>query len=334
MAGELRRLLTAILFILFLLGPILKQSELMDESLATLAALRLKQYDINDKTEVSSTNPSGVKSDDTVSSIVTQNKAKRFTSGIKVNQGNVTDLCSVPKVGIRIGNQYIGKKKIVSNYDRRQLSGNFSLNVQTLLTNQNVIVHYMNKSYIPNFQTIPKHLPDENYKERKNIVTHIVIHFASNVTQNVNHPYDINVIYDNFKRYGVSAHYVLDRQGRIFEFVPEDKVAYHAGKGSLRDFPHYKDKLNEYSIAIELMGIGTKDEMLPMISEERYEKIPTEHIGFTESQYDTLNSMLEDLTMRYLGVKRNRIYIIGHEHYAPGRKTDPGSLFDWSKIGL
>lgn len=31
-------------------------------------------------------------------------------------------------------------------------------------------------------------------------------------------------------------------------------------------------------------------------------------------------------------VKRNRKHVLGHDEYAPGRKTDPGELFDWERL--
>ena len=56
------------------------------------------------------------------------------------------------------------------------------------------------------------------------------------------------------------------------------------------------------------------------------------HIGYTEAQYKSLSLLLDDILARNKKMKRDRNHIIGHDEYAPARKTDPGSLFDWSKI--
>jgi N-acetyl-anhydromuramyl-L-alanine amidase AmpD len=90
--------------------------------------------------------------------------------------------------------------------------------------------------------------------------------------------------------------------------------------------------LNKYSIGIELMAIGTEAEMAPMMSVEHYKKIPKEHIGYTEAQYGALNLLLDDILTRNKKIKRDREHIIGHDEYAPERKTDPGSLFEWVKV--
>ena len=53
------------------------------------------------------------------------------------------------------------------------------------------------------------------------------------------------------KESGVSTNYVIG-QWRVYSFVPENRVAYHAGKGSLSEVPEYNDRLNYYSIGIEV----------------------------------------------------------------------------------
>lgn len=191
-----------------------------------------------------------------------------------------------------------------------------------------------NDNYNPNFQRIKKPLPQSNSEERKEAVTHVVLHFSSYASVDPTNPYQVDKVFNLFKEYGVSAHYLIDRDGTIYELVHESRVAYHAGKGTLEKFPDYKDKLNHYSIGIELLAIGTKDEMLPMMSENTYNKIDKKHIGFTEAQYESVRKILKDLEKRYPHFKRNRNHIVGHDEYAKGRKTDPGSLFNWSKLGF
>jgi len=59
-----------------------------------------------------------------------------------------------------------------------------------------------------------------------------------------------------------------------------------------------------------------------------------ENIGFTEKQYASLQALLAEIYARHPDVKPDRRHVVGHSDYAPGRRTDPGELFDWSKIDL
>lgn len=176
-------------------------------------------------------------------------------------------------------------------------------------------------------------LPSSNSEERVEKTTHVVLHFTSNALNNPKNPYLIEDTYNIFKDYGVSAHYVIDRGGKIYLFVPEDRIAYHAGRGSLQGFPEYNDQLNHYSIGIELLGIGTREEMIPVISAKSFDLIDPAITGYTEAQYQSLNTLLNDIVARYPDIQKNREHIVGHDEYS-AEKTDPGRLFNWSKIGL
>ncbi|MBO1910666.1 N-acetylmuramoyl-L-alanine amidase, partial [Microvirga sp. 3-52] len=182
--------------------------------------------------------------------------------------------------------------------------------------------------------TINYLLPLKNSEERTTPITKVMIHFTSNAAENPVDPYNANDVREIFIDYGVSAHYIIGREGEIYLLVPENRIAYHAGKGNLKNFPHYEDQLNKYSIGIEMMAIGTKEEMSSILPTEDYELIPESHIGFTEAQYETLHNLITDIVKRYPAVKNDREHIIGHDEYAPDRKSDPGSLFEWAKIGF
>lgn len=171
-----------------------------------------------------------------------------------------------------------------------------------------------------------------DFEQRKENKTHVVLHFISNAAVNPENPFIYEEIRKIFVEYDVGSHYLIDRNGEIYFLLPENRVARHSGKGDLRGFTQYKDHLNDYSIGIELMAIGTEAEMQAMMTPEEYKKIPPEHIGYTEAQYHSLNLLLDDILARNKKIKRDRNHIIGHDEYAPERKTDPGSLFDWSKI--
>ncbi|MGY3715068.1 N-acetylmuramoyl-L-alanine amidase [Sutcliffiella cohnii] len=180
----------------------------------------------------------------------------------------------------------------------------------------------------------PYYLPNENSRRRTAEVTHVMIHYTSNAARNPENPYVLEDIYSLFEEYGVSAHYIIDREGDIFQLVDESRVAFHAGKGMDLNFLEYRNNMNDYSIGIELMAIGTKEEMNVNLQEGQYELISPSHIGYTDEQYHSLAKLLEDLYERYPKVLRNRENVVGHDEYAPVRKSDPGSLFDWGKIGF
>jgi N-acetyl-anhydromuramyl-L-alanine amidase AmpD len=175
-------------------------------------------------------------------------------------------------------------------------------------------------------------LPSQNSKIRTKQVTHVLIHFISNAAIKPQHPYHVQEIYRIFVNSGTSSHYMIARDGTIYLLVDENQVAFHAGKGELPGLPAYKNKMNEYSIGIELLGIGTRNEMLPMMSESTYHLISSKNIGYTDAQYHSLNILLNKIFKHHPSIKKDRKHIIGHDEYAPNRKTDPGKLFDWSRL--
>jgi N-acetyl-anhydromuramyl-L-alanine amidase AmpD len=175
-------------------------------------------------------------------------------------------------------------------------------------------------------------LPEQSSKPRTKAVTHIVVHFISNASKRPEKPYELEEIKNTLMEYGASCHYVIDRVGNIYTFVPENRVAYHAGKGKLSEYPEYENKLNEYSIGIELLAIGTEEDMLKIIDENAFDLVKSSDRGYTDAQYNSLNWLINDMLSRNPYVKRDRQHIIGHDEYAKGRKTDPGALFNWDKI--
>lgn len=177
-------------------------------------------------------------------------------------------------------------------------------------------------------------LPSKYSTPRTTPITHIMIHSISNLVSKPESPYEINDIRLLLMEHGVSAHYVIDRKGRVFQLVQENRVAFHAGRNDLPNAPFFDHRMNDYSIGIELMGIGTKEEMVPIVSEKLYNQLDISLIGFTKEQYLSLSNLLAYLYKRYPTIKKSRYHVIGHEDYAPNRKSDPGRLFNWSDVGL
>ena len=107
-------------------------------------------------------------------------------------------------------------------------------------------------------------------------------------------------------RYKVSCHYLIDRKGKIFQMVEDNKIAWHAGKSKWQKL----NNLNDSSIGIELANKG-----------HRYG-----YQAFTKSQIKKLIQLCKNLKKKYM-IKNK--FILGHSDVAPLRKIDPGEKFPW-----
>ncbi len=112
------------------------------------------------------------------------------------------------------------------------------------------------------------------------------------------HPY-----YATIADLRVSAHFLIRRDGSLLQFVPCAQRAWHAGVSSWRGVP----RCNDYSIGVEVEG--------------------TDDLPYTPAQYRKLARLVKALLRRYPIAA-----IVGHSDIAPGRKTDPGPSFDWSRL--
>ncbi|MRR50366.1 MAG: 1,6-anhydro-N-acetylmuramyl-L-alanine amidase AmpD [Rhodocyclaceae bacterium] len=112
------------------------------------------------------------------------------------------------------------------------------------------------------------------------------------------HPY-----YRDIASLRVSSHFLLRRDGRLVQFVSCDLRAWHAGLSNWKG----RERCNDFSIGIELEGC--------------------DDCPFEDAQYQALNRLLAALRTRYPNAD-----VAGHSDIAPGRKTDPGPCFDWSRV--
>lgn len=103
----------------------------------------------------------------------------------------------------------------------------------------------------------------------------------------------------------VSSHYLISREGEIFQLVEEEHRAWHAGAG----FWAGRDDVNSRSIGIELDNDGTSD--------------------FEEPLMEALEALLAQIVTSHDIEPKG---IIGHSDMAPHRKSDPGRLFDWQRL--
>ncbi len=104
----------------------------------------------------------------------------------------------------------------------------------------------------------------------------------------------------------VSAHALIRRDGECTQYVPFGERAWHAGRSRYGE----REACNDFSIGIELEGTDTC----------RYE----------EAQYQALAALIAALCAAYPGLSAQRL--VGHSDIEPGRKTDPGPVFDWRRL--
>jgi AmpD protein len=104
----------------------------------------------------------------------------------------------------------------------------------------------------------------------------------------------------------VASHLLIRRNGEILQYVPFHKRAFHAGVSSYQG----RERCNDFSVGIEMEG--------------------TDFVPFTDRQYQQLECLLPALVAAYPTL--SFAHITGHEHIAPGRKTDPGPFFNWQRL--
>lgn len=192
-----------------------------------------------------------------------------------------------------------------------------------LILGQSVITQAQNlqQAYLPEYCSAP----------RKGMVTHVMLHYISNALEQPENPYDSAAIRRIFTTYKLSAHYLIDREGRILALVPHERAAFHAGKGKLPHPPHHENGLNARSIGIEIMAVGTPEEMA-LLGVKNYDQIAEVNRGFTDAQYQSLTWLIQQIQQKEPGFVPSPQTIVGHDAYAPQRRGDPGKLFDWNRL--
>ncbi|GLR63422.1 1,6-anhydro-N-acetylmuramyl-L-alanine amidase AmpD [Marinospirillum insulare] len=116
-------------------------------------------------------------------------------------------------------------------------------------------------------------------------------------------PLDEHPYFEGLEGIKVSAHLLIRRTGELVQFVAFDKRAWHAGVSNYAG----RVECNDFSVGIELEG--------------------SDNQPYTEKQYQQLTLVTKALIDHYPLLTKDRI--CGHDAIAPGRKTDPGSAFNW-----
>lgn len=117
---------------------------------------------------------------------------------------------------------------------------------------------------------------------------------------------DEHPFFQEIQHLQVSAHYLIERDGAVTQFVSCLDRAWHAGVSCFAG----RQGCNDFSVGIELEG--------------------SDDTPFSEAQYDSLIRLCQLLQQAYPAITPERV--CGHSDIAPGRKTDPGPAFDWQRL--
>ena len=151
-----------------------------------------------------------------------------------------------------------------------------------------------------------KMYPSPNFNERKCPVSMIILHYTVIPTCEES----LMRLSETTNEAGnVSAHYLVDRDGCIYNLVDESKRAWHAGLGSWAGL----NDINSRSIGIEIVNAG-------LTADGKREPFPA-------AQIDAVIKLCKDIQSRYT-IK----YVLGHSDVAPQRKQDPGEAFPWRTL--
>ena len=142
-------------------------------------------------------------------------------------------------------------------------------------------------------------VPSQNYDQRRPML--IVLHF----TDQESVQQSLNTLRSRNKGGPVSSHYLVGKQGQLYQLVADEDRAWHAGAGRWGTITD----VNSASIGIEIDNNG--------------------HSPYPQVQIDRLIVLLRELTQR-LRIPPSQV--IGHSDLAPARKVDPGPLFPWKQL--
>ena len=173
-------------------------------------------------------------------------------------------------------------------------------------------------------RVIQKQLPAFCFPGRKiRELRMLVIHYFSGRWQFPDDPFNMQKCWDLFvdlnlppdqrkhypmpdlkKRSYASAQYLIGRDAlnETWSLVPDNLVAWHAGESEWVIDGERVTNLNEWSIGFELVNDG---------------KTP-----YTNAQYKMLAHLCAPYDVPVMLMR-------GHNEISPGRKHDPGELFDW-----
>ena len=107
----------------------------------------------------------------------------------------------------------------------------------------------------------------------------------------------------------VSAHVMVETDGRVFRMVPDERRAWHAGAAEWRG----RADVNARSLGIEIVNPGHE----------------WGYTAFPDAQVEAVIGLVADARGRH-GIPPEGV--IGHADVAPHRKEDPGEKFPWNRL--
>ncbi len=150
--------------------------------------------------------------------------------------------------------------------------------------------------------------PSPNHDSRAGVgIDMLLLHYTDTVDAQA----ALDILTDPAAR--VSAHYLVDVDGRVIRLVDEARRAWHAGVAAWRGVTD----INACSIGIEIQNAG-------------HSCAPTNAPApYPEAQIGSLIGLIHDIRARHAIPDRR---ILGHSDVAPGRKQDPGAHFPWRRL--
>jgi N-acetylmuramoyl-L-alanine amidase len=148
-------------------------------------------------------------------------------------------------------------------------------------------------------------LPSPNHAQRPIdiVVDVLVLHYTELPLRE-----SLEVLRDTQRQHRVSAHYVLGEDGTAFRLVPEEHVAWHAGRSCWRG----REALNNTSIGIEIVNLHG------------------DHHDYPQVQIEALIALCRAILARHPAIEPRNV--VGHSDVAPKRKIDPGLRFPWARL--
>ena len=135
------------------------------------------------------------------------------------------------------------------------------------------------------------------------VVDMLVLHYTELPLQE-----SLDILSDGAREHRVSSHYVLAEDGTAYRLVPEDRVAWHAGRSHWRG----REALNTTSIGIEIVNLHG----------DRHDYPPR--------QIAALIELCKAVQARHPAIEPRNV--VGHSDIAPKRKIDPGLRFPWAAL--
>ena len=145
--------------------------------------------------------------------------------------------------------------------------------------------------------------PNSALRPDGTMIDTLVLHYTELPLQE-----SLDILSDATREHRVSAHYVLAEDGMAYRLVPEERIAWHAGRSSWRG----REALNGASIGIEIVNLHG----------DRHD--------YPAQQIAALIELCRDILARNSAIEPRNV--VGHSDIAPQRKIDPGRRFPWRTL--